>query len=233
MTNRARPAQNEIYHVFNRGVEKRLIFSSDKDRLRFIHDMYVFNDSNPYENWGRDYEQMKEVGLPSEREKMVEILAFALMPNHYHLMLRGLTENGITEFMRKLGTGYTNYFNTKYDRVGPLFQGKYKAVLIKDQRQFMHLPYYIHLNPLDLIDKKWRDERMANVKKAQQFLETYKWSSYQNYIGKENFSDVIDKEFLSEFFDGPEQYKKDMFEWVKDGNLEEISDIALESVGEA
>ena len=228
--NRDKATVGEIYHIFNRGVEKRLIFNNDADRKRFLDCLYAFNDSSPAFNFGRD---LIEVGLQSDREKLVEIMAFALMPNHYHLMLRGLTENGITDFMRKLGTGYTNYFNTKYDRVGPLFQGKYKAVLIKDQRQFMYLPYYIHLNPLDLIDKKWRDGRMVNVKKAQQFLETYKWSSYKDYIGKKNFSDVIDKKFLSEFFENPEHYKTDMFEWLKDGNLKEISDIALESTGEA
>lgn len=227
---RAKPAIGEIYHVFNRGVEKRAIFMDDDDRERFVRGLFAFNDSSPILNARRI---VMEVGLPSEREKMVEIMAFALMPNHYHLMLRGLTENGVTEFMRKLGTGYTNYFNTKYERVGPLFQGKFKAALVKDDRHFLYLPYYIHLNPLDLIDKKWRTQNISSIKKVQKFLESYKWSSHLDYAGEENFPEIIDKQFLSEIFESPTQYKKSIFEWIGEKNLEVIADIALEQTNEA
>ena len=112
---------NEIYHIINRGVEKRNIFSNDKDYLRFIHDLYEFNDEAPAENI-----YYKSVGLESydakprkvirERKLLVEILTFCLMPNHYHLLLRQIKDKGITNFMHKLGTGYTMSFNKKYKR---------------------------------------------------------------------------------------------------------------------
>ncbi|MBP9716185.1 MAG: transposase, partial [Candidatus Pacebacteria bacterium] len=108
--------QGEIYHIYNRGVDKRDIFMDDEDRIRFIHDLYEFNDLNPVLNLGLSLKnKSNEVGLPyfrkNKRENLVEILAFCMMDNHFHLMIRSVSENGITEFMRKLGTGYTNYFN--------------------------------------------------------------------------------------------------------------------------
>ncbi|MBP9716168.1 MAG: transposase, partial [Candidatus Pacebacteria bacterium] len=107
--------QGEIYHIYNRGVDKRDIFMDDEDRIRFIHDLYEFNDSNPVIKLNYHLSNNSEVGLPNiqrkPRELLVEILAFCMMDNHFHLMIRSVSENGITEFMRKLGTGYTNYFN--------------------------------------------------------------------------------------------------------------------------
>jgi putative transposase len=145
---------NEIYHILNRGVEQRNIFLDDKDYLRFIHDLYEFNDEAPAENI-----YYKSISLESyevkprkirERKSIVEILAFCLMPNHYHLLLKQKKDNGISKFMQKLGTGYTMSFNKKYKRKGTLFQNTYKAILIDKQNHFYNLPYYIHLNPLDL-----------------------------------------------------------------------------------
>ncbi|MDP2668733.1 MAG: transposase [bacterium] len=235
MSKRIKPAIGEIYHIYNRGVEKRDIFSNDQDRLRFTQSLVIFNDQSPTFNNYRlpKNNTLFEVGLPTEREKMVEIMAFALMPNHYHLMVRGITENGVTEFMRKLGTGYTNYFNTKYERVGPLFQGRFKAALVKNERHFLYLPYYIHLNPLDLIDKKWRTQDISGIIKIKKFLESYKWSSHLDYAEEQNFPEIIDKEFLSAIFESPAQYKKDLLNWVSENNLEEIADIALEPTLEA
>ncbi|MFA7192469.1 MAG: transposase, partial [Candidatus Paceibacterota bacterium] len=144
--------QGEIYHIYNRGVDKRDIFMDDEDRVRFIHDLYEFNSTNPAPNLNDYLKRGKvnnlEVGLPEiqrkPRELLVEILAFCMMDNHFHLMIRPVSENGITEFMRKIGTGYTNYFNKKYERNGALFQGKFKSVHIEKDAHLMYLPIYIH-----------------------------------------------------------------------------------------
>ena len=160
---------NGIYHIYNRGVEKRKVFTNNKDYLRFIHDLFEFNDESPVLNIGRDFTSkvpMNEVELQSlkslehslikdkhSRKLLVEILIFTLMPNHFHLLLKQRVENGIVRFMQKLGTGYTNYFNTKYQRVGSLFQGRFKAVKIEEHSHFLHLPYYIHSNPLNLLNE--------------------------------------------------------------------------------
>ncbi len=231
----------EIYHIYNRGVEKRNIFLDDSDRFRFIHNIFEFNDTEPatnlyykkqlYETKQLYEAKPRKVEIVAEKRKrnlIIEILAFALMPNHFHFLIKQLNQNGISNFMHKLGTGYTMYFNQKYERVGSLFQGTYKAVVIKDEPHFIHLPYYIHLNPLDLIMPQWREKEIKDYRKAIKFLENYRWSSFLDYIGKKNFPSVTSRRFLLDFFDGPEQYKADTLKWLKELNLEEVKDVALE-----
>ncbi len=177
----------------------------------------------------------KEVGLQyikkerTPRKLLVDVLVFTLMPNHFHLMIRQKTEDGITKFMRKIGTGYTNYFNKKYERVGSLFQGKYKSVRIATEQHLIHLPYYIHMNPLDMIAPKWRQKEITNYHKALLFLESYRWSSHSDYIGKKNFPSVTQRDFLLKLFDGIPNYKKSFIQWLKERDLENIGDdITLE-----
>lgn len=223
-----------IYHVYNRSVEKREIFVDDQDRFRFIHDLFEFNDEAPAVNLYykrpliQSYEAKPRKIEQQKRKLLVEILAFVVMPNHFHLLLRQIKENGISNFMHKLGTGYTMYFNQKYERAGSLFQGTYKAVLVNQEAHFIHLPYYIHFNPLDLKFPEWRDREIKNYKQAMKFLENYRWSSFLDYIGKKNFPSVTQREFLNEFFEGPENYKKDAMKWLKEMDLEEIEDFTLE-----
>jgi len=223
-----------IYHVYNRSVEKREIFVDDQDRFRFIHDLFEFNDEAPAVNLYykrpliQSYEAKPRKIEQQKRKLLVEILAFVVMPNHFHLLLRQIKENGISNFMHKLGTGYTMYFNQKYERAGSLFQGTYKAILVNQEAHFIHLPYYIHFNPLDLKFPEWRDREIKNYKQAMKFLENYRWSSFLDYIGKKNFPSVTQREFLNEFFEGPENYKKDAMKWLKEMDLEEIEDFTLE-----
>jgi putative transposase len=209
--NRIKPANDEVYHIYNRGVEKRKIFLDNQDHFRFIHSLYEFNDKNPTLNFPI------EVRLPKDkkREVLVEILAYCLMPNHFHLMLRQVKENGITEFMRKMGTGYTNYFNKKNKRVGSLFQGKYKMTHIQKESHYIYLPYYIHFNPLKLVGFDWKENTVEDFEKSIEFLENYRWSSFQNYIGTKNFPSLINEKFISEFFGGPESYRKSVRSWLK------------------
>lgn len=226
-------ANNEIYHVYNRGVERRKIFLEEADYLRFIHDIFEFNDSNPAQRFYMPAAQSSEVRLPKigqrePRKLLVEILAFCIMPNHFHLMLRQKVDDGITKFMHKFGTGYANYFNLKYKRSGTLFQGKYKAVHIQKDAHFIYLPFYIHLNPLDMAAPEWRKGEIDNISKAVEFLESYRWSSYLDYIGKKNFPSVTQREFLMDFFGGPERYKRDTMKWLKEMDLTEIKSVILE-----
>jgi len=225
-------ATNEIYHIYNRGVEKRKIFLDDEDRFRFIHDLFEFNDINPVPNLTYYFKsQFKEVGLPKiEREPrklLVEILAFCLMPNHFHLMVKQKIDGGITLFMRKLGTGYVNYFNQKYKRVGPLFQGKYKIVHLCQDAHFLYLPYYIHLNPLELVIPEWKEKGTKDIKKVMRFLEQYRWSSFPDYIDHKNFPSVTQRNFLLKLFDGPENYRKDTIKWIGDTNIDGDEDKEL------
>lgn len=212
-----------------------------EDYLRFIHDLFEFNDIAAAMNiyYRKPYIQSYEVqprkieykNKKREREKrklIIEILAFCLMPNHFHLIVRQIKDNGIVKFMQKLGTGYTMYFNEKQKRVGSLFQGRFKAVLINQEPHFIHLPYYIHLNPLDLITPEWRSGEIQNLFKAIKFLESYRWSSYLDYAGKKNFPSVTNREFFLKFFDGTANYKKSIIAWLKNLDINEIKEITLE-----
>ncbi len=218
---------NHIYHIYNRGVEKRKIFLDNKDYFRFIHDLFEFNDMKPTINLSYRLNpksiEVQPHYFKKTRKLLVEILAFALMPNHFHLLVKQKRENGITKFMQKIG-GYTMYFNQKYERVGPLFQGRFKAILIKDQVHLIHLPYYIHLNPLELMpipNNKLHHRGSTSIKLKMDFLEKYRWSSWLDYTGTKNFPSITSREFLSDLCGGPKKYKKETFLWLKDKNIEQ------------
>lgn len=226
--------ENQIYHIYNRGVEKRNIFLNNKDYFRFIHDLFEFNDEELTFNVAYYFnslsQEIKFQYLEKERKPrklLVEILVFTLMPNHFHLLLKQKREKGIVKFMQKLGTGYTNYFNKKYERVGSLFQGRFKAALVNEETHFIHLPYYIHTNPLDLI---YGSSTPIDWKKQMDFLDNYRWSSYLDYIGKKNFPSITSREFLLEFLGGEKEYKKTTQNWLKekDEEIENIKEIILE-----
>ena len=213
----------QIYHVYNRGVDKREVFLNDEDRFRFIHDLYEFNDEAPALNiyyklpQGQSYEVqlrkiLEERKKRTPRKLLVEILSFCLMNNHFHLLLCQKKDNGITKFMQKLGTGYTNYFNKTYERSGALFQGRYKAILIGEEAHLLHLPYYIHANPIDIINPNWKEEGV-DAENAVRYLESYRWSSYLDYIGKKNFSSLTSRDFLNDYYKN--NFRGEMINWLK------------------
>ncbi len=231
---------DEIYHIYNRGVDKRIIFLDDQDRFHFIHDLFEFNDQRPAPPLNiaarKLHRQSLEDDLPmvgvkldrGPREFLVEILAFCLMDNHFHLMLRQRIENGITLFMRKLGTGYANYFNRKYKRTGRLFEGIFKSVRLAQESHFIHLPYYIHLNPLDYSMPQWRNKEVESAPKAMEYLEKYRWSSHLDYMGIKNFPSVTQRDFLLSFFDGDRGYKEKFLKQLQDFSKDNLDLIMLE-----
>ncbi len=241
MIPKERRGANQIYHVYNRGVDKRKIFLNDRDYLRCIHDLFEFNDEKPAFNAGFYYDRLPHTKIPTidfvnqymkskrePRKLIVEIMAFCLMPNHFHLLLKPLIEGGLTLFMRKFGCGYANYFNKKYERSGALFQGRYKAVRLTKDSHFIHIPYYIHLNPLDLVEVGWRERKIENLNRVVRFLDNYRWSSHLDYTGKKNFPSVTQREFLLDFFGGPKQYQKELLCWLKEISLSELEGFILE-----
>lgn len=221
----------DIFHVLNRGVDKREIFLDDQDRFRFVHNLFEFNDQENvnnnfyyfHNNKNNDFASRYIKKGKAERQKrklLVNVHAFCLMKNHYHLLLSPRIDGGIVRFMRKLNIGYSKYFNKKYERKGALFEGRYKWVVIKDDAHFIHIPYYIHLNPLDLKFPEWRKRELKNYKEAVKFLDNYRWSSHFDYAGKKNFPSVTQRDFLMKFFEGPEEYKKSICQWLKELDLD-------------
>ena len=151
------PAKNAIkqyleggfYHVYNRGVEKRTIFVDEFDYKMFLSYLKAYL-SPPHP------EQVRPVRASNIYEQ-VQLICFCLMPNHFHLLIRQSTQLGIVSFMRRLTNAYTKYFNERYTRVGPLFQGCYKAALVQEEPYLLHLTRYIHLNPIELLSQNRSD----------------------------------------------------------------------------
>ena len=195
----------ELWHVLNRGVEKRTTFLDDSDRLRFIHDLYAFNDTDSVPNYAQPGRHTDHA-----RDPLVYIHAYCLMPNHYHLLLSPRVENGISLFLKKLNGGYAKYFNERYRRVGSLWQGKYRRIHVHHDAHFMYIPYYIHLNPLDLSHPEWRDGSVRNTGRALATLQKYRWSSHLDYIGKRNFPSVLHSEFLIDILGSRDRYEKEL-----------------------
>lgn len=229
----------EFYHIFNRGVEKRKIFLQTSDLFRFISCLYELNDKRLVKMRDRIEERRakKYTGRTRaiKREPLVEVIVFCLMPNHYHLVLRQLVDGGVSLFMKKLADSYVGYFNLKYDRrgMGSLFQGRFKAVHIKDDKQLTNLICYIFTNPVELLEKDWKELGIGSPKKVIKFLESYRWSSFLDYIGLPNFPSVTKRDFIMELFGGPAKIKEAVESWIlyktelKKG-FEKIKDIILE-----
>ncbi len=241
----------ENYHIILRAIDNNLLFKDVNDYYRGIFSIYEFNTADPVEILERRKIRAKikkiirNTGGPSSpefsseivvsdlRDKLVKILAFCFMPNHIHLLLEQIKNNGITTFMRKVGTGLGGYFNKKYNREGHVFQSRFKDVHIKDEEQQKNAFVYIHTNPISLIEPKWKELGIKNLKKTIDFVEKYKWSSYLDYLGGKNFPSVTDRDSLLGLMGGVEgcrnfvngwiEYKKELRE-----ELNKFSDLPLD-----
>jgi len=207
-------APDEFYHVYNRGTEKRNIFMSRADRDRFLALLYLANQDEPVD-LKLQGSTLLEIAAQRTSAPLIEIAAYCLMPNHFHLLIRELEEGGISKFMQKLTTGYTMYFNKKNDRNGSLFQGRFKATHVADDRYLQYLISYIHLNPVKLIEPKWKETGIADKVRAERYLETYTSSSYLDYLGKKRPEGMIlTREALPEYFSSGADFKSFVTEWL-------------------
>ncbi|MBP6881917.1 MAG: transposase [Candidatus Pacebacteria bacterium] len=208
----------QLFHVLNRGVDGRSIFMSDKDRLRFVHNLYEFNDTAPVTELSR---RNSTVGLRKshmkERALLVDIHGWVLMKNHYHLLISERVDGGITSFLRKLNIGYAKYFNEQHKRLGTLFQGRTKKILIERDEHFLYILHYLHLNPLDHFQgsENWRirnNMKIKSVTEAVSYLDSYRWSSYLDYNGKHNFPSLLTTTLFREALDDPQKALKEYLE---------------------
>ncbi|MFH1423701.1 MAG: transposase [Candidatus Nealsonbacteria bacterium] len=224
---------NEIYHIVIRGVGGIPTFKDKDDYYRGIFSLYEFNNSEHVEI-RRKREQRKASKARGEqfsadaRKTLLEILAFYLMPNHIHLLVKQIQDNGITQFMRKLGAGYAAYFNKRYGRMGHLFQGRFKAVHIENDEQLMAVFAYIHTNGVSLIEPNWKEKGIESPEKVIKFLEDYKWSSYPDYIGKKNFPSITKRDFLLKMMNGEGGCKEIIENRIRDKEKKDFNNVELE-----
>ena len=190
----------EIYHVVNRGIAQAPIFRYVKDYQRFLDllNYYRFNPALSFSHYNRLEKIVQDQywnNLEKNNLQIVEILAFCLMSNHFHLLLKQTAEQGIKMFLSNVQNGYAKFFNTRHSRFGALFQAMFKAVRIENDEQLLHVSRYIHFNPITayLVEKE--------------NLLSYQWSSLPKYLGQTNSTFANPKSVL-DLIKGPKNYKK-------------------------
>ncbi|MFA5792148.1 MAG: transposase [Candidatus Paceibacterota bacterium] len=202
----------EYYHIYNRGIDKRLIFKSRKDYERFIMLLYIGNSNESLrldELLNRQHKTFSEILVLNNGPSLVSIGAWCLMPNHFHMLIRQEVDGGITKFMRKLGVGYSMFFNIKYQRTGSLFGGLFKSKLIGVDDNYMRQLFgYIHINPLEIKFPLWKDKINKSHFNMKKFLESYRYSSYLDYVGEERVEkNIIKAENFPDYFQSSQSFK--------------------------
>jgi len=183
-----------IYHLYNRGVAKQPIFEDERDYQRLLTTFSFYLERQPPSKLSMmNSQELKKVLGNAASHPIIEVLGYCLMPNHFHLIARQIENAGISFFMRRSLDSYTRYYNARHNRVGPIFQGKFKAVLIENDEQLIHLSRYVHLNPFveDLIDTP----------------NSYRWSSYKCYLSGQS-SRICSPDFVVKLVGSAAEYRK-------------------------
>lgn len=173
--------EDQIYHLFNRSINREPVFTSKRNCQRALASLGFYRFQNTpvrlsyFLSWGQEKRKELMERLEKDSKYSVEILTFCLMPSHFHFLLKQVTKSGISNFLSLFQNSYTRYFNTKHKRAGPIFQGQFKAVRIETDEQLMHISRYIHLNP-----------HSSFVVESIEELEEYPWSSLAEYLGRQN-----------------------------------------------
>lgn len=215
---------NEYFHLYNRGTDKRDIFLDERDFQRFYESLYLFNDMDYNRKGGQILERVIQLSsaevFAADRDRLVSILAYKMMNNHYHLVVREEQVGGISEFMHRLGTGYTNYFNVRMKRSGSLFQGPFQAVHVENDSQLEHLVRYVHLNELDRHGVSWREGEVVDWERCFKLLHEDSYSSHGLYCGKQQELPVIDIELAKNLFPNTGEYLDFLRGWIQRSLLE-------------
>lgn len=214
-------ANDEIYHIFNRGVELRPTFTDKREYKRGQQALNYYRFAQLPFSFARALvlETSKRAiffdSLAKERKLIVELICYCLMPNHFHILIRQKRENGISKFLSNFTNSYTRYFNTKHKRIGPLFQGTFKAVRIESEDQLLHVNRYIHLNPI-----------VSFVVKNEDVL-TYPGSSLSEYFLRKDT--MCDTSVILSHFRSIGEYKKFLWDQIDYGkSLEAIKHLTME-----
>lgn len=203
---------DEFYHVYNRGNNKVKIFLSDTDRKRFQKLLYVCNSTNPVV-----FKTIQGLALDKidRGETLVDIGAYCLMPNHFHLLLREKTEGGISLFLGKLLTAYSMYFNKKNSRTGTLFEGPFRATHADTDEYLKYLFSYIHLNPVKIIEPEWKENGISDRVGAKTYLANYLYSSYLDYSGANREEEkILNKNAFPEYFATSKDFEQSIDDWL-------------------
>lgn len=219
--------EGQYYHITLRRVGGELMFNDYIDQHRFVSSLYEFNDNKMVNIWNRNKQKRNNKeemlrGRPpqrlgKDRDLLVEIVAFCIMPTHIHLLVTPLQENGITFFMSKLTSGYASFFKNRHEikSKGHFYQDRFHAVHVETDSQLRAVFVYIHTNPVSLIYPGWKEGAEIDAHKALDYCVNYKWSSLMDYLDIKNFPSVTQREFMGEFIGGAKGCRKEIREWLQ------------------
>ena len=207
--------RGEYYHIYNRGNSKQKIFHDNQDYNHFIDLLYLLNTKQNLNLFHLNRKSNFSVYDIDIDDKLVSIGVYCIMPNHFHILITQIEENGISKFMQKLTTAYVMYYNKKYKRTGSLFEGKFKAEHADNDRYLKYLFSYIHLNPVKLIQKDWKDRGIKDKSIVLDYLNKYKYSSYLDFIGENRVQNkILDINYFPKYFSNKTSFTKEIFEWL-------------------
>jgi putative transposase len=191
-------AVGEWYHCYNRSIEGRSAFVDSRDYYRFLELLYLANDELPLRRDDIGVRPLEEILSIPRGKRLVAVGAFGLMPDHFHLVLKEVVDGGITTFMRKIGTAYTLYFNSRHERRGNLFLKPFQSLHVSPDHRLQHLISYVHCNPATLLDAKWKAGPVADPQFLGEHVVTYPYSSLLAHTGAPtHISPILDPEMLS------------------------------------
>ena len=226
--------EGEFYHLYNRGNSKQKIFLDDEDRERFVKLLFLHNSKKNI-NFRDDIVKSKIDAWDFDKGKpIISIGAWVLMPNHFHILASiphdstspksdiglGRKKSKISFFMQKMFTSYSKYFNKKYNRTGGLFETNFKSVTARTDEYLKYIFSYIHLNPVKLIDPKWKEDGIKNIQKTKNFLENYEWGSYEDYYNprlKRIQEKILSKKDFPNYFEDSNVFREEIFDWLSFG----------------
>ncbi|MDB5188755.1 MAG: transposase [Candidatus Nomurabacteria bacterium] len=194
--------EGEYYHIYNRGVNKQLLFHDRADYVRFLFLIIYFQSPKRFYNISRYvFSYLKRMAFAIEpkdiqeimHDRYIELVSFCIMPNHFHILLKEIHKGGTATYMHRVLNGYAKYYNKKYGTSGHLFQGTYQAVLISNNTQLLYLSAYIHRNPRTL--HEWRNKE-----------DQYEWSSYQDYVKMNRFGNLLAQSIILDQFESQKKY---------------------------
>lgn len=208
-------APGEYYHIYNRGVEKRQIFLNKNDYERFQFALYACNSTKRFD--AREYKGLT-FGDKFKLERLdtlVDIGAYCLMPNHFHILIREKVFGGISKFMQKLNTSYTMYFNKINKRTGSLLEGSYRARHADTDEYLKYLFAYIHLNPIKLIDSTWKEVGIHDPVATEKYLGDYAFSSHHDFLANDRHEKaILSRESFPEYFQETTDFQKFIADWM-------------------
>jgi len=216
-------APEQYYHIYSRLLFQKPVFSNIKNAERLKQAFLLANSTNSSAAFqflkNNKKASFKEaLKIAQEGEKLVNIICYTIMPNHYHLLLQELKENGITNFMHKGNTSIAKYINIKNERKGPLFESRFNAKHINDNRYLLHLSLYIHLNPLDFLHSAdWRKHGLKNWHSAKEKLTNYPWSSIKYFLETNHEDQLLSgTEIITEQFQNKKDYENFLRDWSEE-----------------